>query len=270
MGHIKLKPTTEIKINFHPSEIKDEIIPEESKKIAQEYLSSDKTSDDNEHDLIIMLEDKIIYGYDYINNKEKFILPEINPVTIFYSNAVMSNGLIKHYKDELFKASTRINKTGKIHSRTVSPNHSGVFFQLAVNCIINLQSTLECFANMIIPSNYPFVNKQGNEITATVGYKLFNVLPKIKGIDFKNQGRKVKKYNLSIDTLIKLRNDIVHLKPIQETNTGYKKYYRELLDFDFEKAIYSVKLFINFYEPNLLEECPCGINFVYDTLKKSP
>ncbi|SEB00961.1 hypothetical protein SAMN05443667_11521 [Flavobacterium gillisiae] len=83
--------------------------------------------------------------------------------------------------------------------------------------------------------------------------------------DFKQA--KNKKYNKSIDKLIQLRNDIVHLKPVEKTNSGYKGIYRDLLDFDFQKTILAVKIFMNFYENNLIEECQCGKNLFYDTIE---
>lgn len=259
MGHIRLKSTREIKINFHPSELDDTIVPGESKKKAKEYLSSKKLTED---DVMLMLEDKVIFGYDYFYKDKKLILPEVNPITIFYSNSVMSFGLLNQYKEMLLSESSEAGKVGKI----INLNHSGSFFQLAVNCIINLQATLECFANKVIPENYLFLDKTGKEIFPTVSHKLYNTIPKIKEVDFKQA--KFKKHNKCIDKLIKLRNDIVHLKPIEKTNTGYKGIYRELLDFEYQKATIAVKTFVNFYENNLLEECQCGIDFFFDAIQK--
>jgi len=127
--------------------------------------------------------------------------------------------------------------------------------------VINLQAALESFANNVIPENYPYLDKLGNPVNKTVTYKLYNALPKIKKTDF--QLKKNRKHNITIDKLIKLRNDIVHLKPVSNTNTGYKSVYRDLLNFDFAKALLSVKTFINFYEPNLIEECICENDFYF-------
>jgi hypothetical protein len=92
MGHTRLKPTREIKIDFHPSELDVSIVPEESKKKAKEYLTSKKLAED---DIMIMFDDKVIYGYDYIYNEKKLILPEVNPVTIFFSPASASVTLVQ-------------------------------------------------------------------------------------------------------------------------------------------------------------------------------
>src|SRR5690606_1513000 len=146
--------------------------------------------------------------------------------------------------------SSEAGKTGKM----VNLNHSGGFFQLAANCVINLQATLESFANQVIPKDYIFLDKTGNIIFPTVAHKLYNTIPKIKNLDFRQF--RFKKNNISIEKLIQLRNDIIHLQPKADTNTGYKNTYRDLLDFDFHKAIISVKMYVNFYNPNWIEECP--------------
>jgi glutathione synthase/RimK-type ligase-like ATP-grasp enzyme len=39
---------------------------------------------------MILFEDEVIYGFDFLNNKDKLLIPEINPSTIFYANAAMS------------------------------------------------------------------------------------------------------------------------------------------------------------------------------------
>lgn len=263
MGHTRLKANREIKLNFHPSELNDSLAPEDSKKYAREYLTSKKLAEDENFDIMLMLENKVIYGYDYLYQGKKLILPEVNPITIFYSNAVMSYGMLNKYKEKLLSESAEAGK----YDKALTLSHSGTFFQLSTNCIINLQAAIESFANRIIPENYMYLDKTGNTINPTVSHKLYNVLPKIRNIDFRQA--KNKKHNKCIDKLIQLRNDIVHLKPVGETNTGYKGIYRDLLNFDYLKTITAVKTYVNFYEENLIEECPCGKDFYYDTFLKT-
>jgi hypothetical protein len=89
--HIKLKPTKRIKTNFNPAEVsKDVEIPLESQKFIKEYRKSHKLSDDYDKEVMILFEDEVIYGFDFLNNKDKLLIPEINPSTIFYANAAMS------------------------------------------------------------------------------------------------------------------------------------------------------------------------------------
>ncbi|MCH2218630.1 MAG: hypothetical protein MK076_11300, partial [Flavobacteriales bacterium] len=73
-----------------------------------------------------------------------------------------------------------------------------------------------------------------------------------------------KDYN-TLRRIIKLRNDIIHLHPIKDnTNTKYKDVYKRLIGFEFLDAILATRKYVNFYEPNLIEECPCGKEFFYE------
>lgn len=260
MSHIKLKASTEIKIDFNPKELNETIVPEKSKKIAQKYMSSKELAENENFDIMMMFEDKVVFGFDYLNDGKKRMVVEINPVTIFFSNSVMSFGMLNKYKKILLSQSSEVGKPND--SEPLNMSHSGMFFQLAINCIINLQATLESLANRIIPVSYPFLDKTGNPVERTVTYKLYNAIPNVKQIDFQKKSNR--KHNIAIDKLIKLRNNIIHLKPKTETNTGYKGVYRELLDFDYFKTVTAVKTFVNFYEPNLIEECLCGIDYYFD------
>lgn len=257
--HIKLKPTKRINTDFNPADIgKDIEIPKESQELAKNYIKSTKLSDELDMDLMILFEDNIIYGFDFLQNNNKFLIPEINPTTIFYSNAVMSHKKLVSFREELFQKSPTVND----YKNTINPNTFGNFFQLATNCLTNLQSALESFANRQIPDDYIFNDVNGDEYVPSVFHKLDSALPKIHNSRFKS---KFKKENYTIRKLIELRNEIVHLKPIEKkTNTQYKIVYRRLLKFDYTRAIKAVRALINFYEPNLIEECECGRKLFYD------
>lgn len=257
--HIKLKPTKRINTNFNPAEAtKDVEIPKESQELAKKYIKSKNTSDDFDMDLMILFEDNIIFGFDFLHDNKKFLIPEINPTTIFYSNAVMSHKKLVSFRDELFEKSPTTDN----YRKPINPNTFGNFFQLATNCLTNMQSALESFANRQIPDKYDFIDGNGDKFEPSVFHKLDSALPKIHNRRFKS---KFKKDNYTIRKLIELRNEIVHLKPIEkDSNTQYKIVYRRLLKFDFTKAIKSVRNLINFYEPDLIEECECGKELFYD------
>ncbi|MGY8914447.1 MAG: hypothetical protein ACKVJF_05100 [Flavobacteriales bacterium] len=257
--HIKLKPTTKIDLNFDTSEIgKGVESPKSVIEESKEYLKSNKHSDFYNKDLMVVVDKKLIYVFDYAVGKDKILIPEINPTTIFYSNAVMSHRRLISYKKDLFENSPTVKNLNK----GVNPNLFGNFFQLASNCIVNLQAALESFANRQIPVNHKFTDVNGKEFEPSVFHKLDKALPEIKGKRFKT---KFKKYNYLVRKIIELRNEIIHLTPIEETtNTKYKITYRKLLSFDYTEAIISVEKLINFYEPDLIEKCDCGKELYYD------
>jgi len=213
--------------------------------------------------MYIMFEDSIIYGFDYLHKKDKIIIPEINPVTIFYSNALMSHRKLIDFRENLYNNSPTLKNQKKPIDTSLFAN----FFQLASNCLINLQSTLESFANRLIPENYPFIDKNGDSFEPSIFHKLDTALPKIKNIRFKS---KYKRDNKRIRDLIELRNDLIHLEPIKEDMmVKYKDFYRRMLKFDYTQAISSVEKYVNFYEPNLIESCSCGKEFYYNIYEKS-
>lgn len=258
LTHIKLKPTKRIEIGFDPKELGKNIkAPEESVKLAKKIQNSKQYSDD--YDIILMFEDHVIYAFDYLHKGQKILIPEINPITIFYSNALMSHRKLLEFREKLFRNSPTIKNYSK---NPINPSLFSDFFQLASNCIFNLQSTLESFVNIIITDNQVFKDKNGNDFEPSIFHKLDKALPNIKDKRFKS---KFKKENKQIRELIELRNEIIHLKPIDKsTNTQYKITYRRLLKFDYRKTIFAVREFIDFYEPNLIEECECEKEFYYD------
>jgi len=261
LKHIKLKPTQKIETNFNPVDISKEIeIPQESVEIAKKYRQTNQYNDD--YDLMMAFDNHLIFAFDFIKGNEKYLIPEINPTTIFYSNAVMSHRKVTFFREELFEKSP----TMKNYRKSVNPNLFGNFFQLASNCIINLQSALESFANRQIPEDKEFIDKNGDNFEPSVFHKLDKVLPEIHNKRFKS---KYKRDNLIIRITIELRNDIIHLKPVNEnTNTKYKEVYRKLIKFDYTKAIIAVRKFINFYEPDLIEDCECEKELYYDIYER--
>ena len=256
--HIKLKPTKKIEKNFSMADaVKDVELPEESKHLSKTFYKTNKLSDELGYDLLLEFDDSVIYAFDYLNKKNKIIIPELNPTTIFYSNAVMFHRNLITSKDILLKKSPNIKQL----NNPIDPKIFGTFFQFAVNCLINLQSTIESFANRQIPENY-FINEKGEEYEVSIFHKIDTVLPELTKKKFK---REFKRDNFRVRKVIELRNEIIHLKPIRETtNTQYKDTYRKMIKFDFPRAILAVKNFVNFYEPELIEECICGKEYFYD------
>lgn len=256
LTHIKLKPTKKINKDFDMLEAVEGIeLPEKSKLIAKDYIKTKKLSDDIGYDLAIEFDDSIIFGFDILHNGKRLTLPELNPALIFYSNAIMSHRNLIRSREILFEQSPTSIKFLK----PIDPKIFGTFFQFATNCIINLQATVESFVNYQIPNDYQYIDKNGEKFNPSIFHKLDKVLPEIKKTKIK------KRDTFRVRKIIELRNEIIHLTPSNEiTNTQYKSLYRKILKFDFSNSILAVKKLINFYEPNLIEECACGKEYFYD------
>ncbi|KGO87188.1 hypothetical protein [Flavobacterium suncheonense] len=254
LPHIRLKPTIKQKINFHPSELDNTIVPEESKNWIKKYQKSNQLHDGS---TILMFDDEIVYGFDFLYKNEKYIVQEVNPVTIFYSNAVMCHRLLVDARNKLIANSQRIKDLKKSNTQ---PSDFSDFFQVAVNMIINLQATIESFANRLIPEDYAFVDINGNSFEPSIIHKINTTLPELKGEKFKSKHGKQNNY---LRQLIELRNEIVHLKPAGDPNSAYKEVYRRLINFKYLETLQAVRLFVDFYEKDLIEECPCQKEYFY-------
>ncbi len=133
--HIVLKATKTIKTKFNITEITNNVeMPQKSKDFIREYLNTDKLAEELEKDLVLAFDNDLLYAFDYLHNGKKLLIPEINPVLIFYSNAIMSHKLLKEFRETLFKKSPDVKNI----NREVDLKTFGNFFQVAVNSIINL------------------------------------------------------------------------------------------------------------------------------------
>ena len=204
----------------------------------------------------------MIFGFDFLNAGVKYVIPEINPTTILYSNATMFYKNLILSRVNLFEKSPTLNEFNK----PIDLKIFGEFFQYASNCIINLQATVECFSNRRIPKNIldECIDKNGDIFDPSITHKLDTLLPKVYGKRFRT---KFKRDNLRVRKVIEIRNEIIHLTPNSDkTNTKYKSLYRKIISFDYEKAINAVRNLVNFYEPNLIEDCPCGNEYHYEII----
>lgn len=250
LSHIRFKPTITHKIDFDKN-----LAPEESKIWAKKYQKSNQLNDGS---VILMFEDKYVFGFDFVDKNEKLLVPEVNPVTIFYSNAVMCHRLLEQSRNNLIKNSPSVKMFTK---SDVSPNDFGRFFQISINMIINLQATIESLANRIITKDHEFKDVNGDNFEPSIGHKINTTLPELKGEKLKSQHRK---QNNLIRLLIEIRNEIIHLKPAGDPNSAYKEVYRRLINFKYFETLLAVRAFVDFYEKDLIEECHCQRQHFYN------
>lgn len=255
MSHIALKFSKEIKFDTKNLIKSEEIkLSQENKKVIDDYKSSTDFAEEYNFDIILQTEDSLVFGFDFLDANKKLMLPEINPVTIYFLNATMSTEKLSFYKSKLIE---------KAKIGVISPHSFGDYFSLAFNCIINLQSALETFLNKgIEENNYIFYNKNQKKIQGNIHDKIDVAFPEIFNKNFKNEN--LDDYN-NLKYLIHLRNSMIHLKPeINDTNTKYKVPYRRIIECEFDKLIQSVGNYLNFYEENIIELCDCENNFALD------
>ena len=191
----------------------------------------------------------IIQGFFYKNDKKTYIVPEPNPVIIYFNNAFSNLKPLTVYKEKLF-----IELDSDIPNMDIILNYFYTFYGFAINFTSSLCEALEAFTNSRIPIEYKWRGKDKSKIIrfASIKDKLKIVIPDISnGKDFTNEY--YSKY-LDIENLICFRNDITHAKSdISHKINYYNKLFISSLDFDYSNVIESVKEYINYYEPNLIE-----------------
>ncbi|NMH28066.1 hypothetical protein [Flavobacterium silvaticum] len=262
MPHAIIKPTKAIKIDFDPSNIPIDIIPKESLELVKRYLESDELAEESQYDIYGIYPEQLIFGFDLNHEGEKLFIPELNPILIFFSSAAMSFPMLNLFRKKLFENAANLRKPS---GKKQHPAHFSDFAQMAMTCIINAQASIECFANSVVPIHIKLYNSKNHPIKRpSFADKVEFGFPQVKEIDFADENPEGLEI---IKQLILLRNAIVHFKPEDKvTNTHFKKVYRRLINFDYFKALNSIESFINFYEPNLIEECKCGVNYFYDVI----
>lgn len=111
--------------------------------------------------------------------------------------------------------------------------------------------------NQILPDyaaiefNGKLVLKQDIQRWATFDDKLLKIIPKIEGRNFcELYPRKAE----TIKELKKLRDELIHLKQKRKDGmTSYDDVYQDILNLNLKKIVFSVKSFVNFYHPKLIQ-----------------
>jgi len=261
MGHIVLKDSSKIKL-AEGVEIKSQKIGQHPimPNLDMLYFTDNKLSDDYGFQIMIQVDNHVMSAFDYIFDGKKVIIPEVNPSLIFFSNAQMLLEKLIEYRTKLLINSPLANS---IENAIVDHKLFGHYFQYATNFIFNLQCAIENFLNYSI-RDHEILSEKGNIIQRpNIFQKIDFGIVQVKNLDFGSHD--IDKLN-SVKELISLRNKIIHLKPDVNTMSKYKDVYREVLDLNYNQSLNCVKGFMNFYEPNLVEECSCGKNYILDII----
>lgn len=108
------------------------------------------------------------------------------------------------------------------------------------------------------PSKTEVYNKAQIERFLAFDIKITKVLEEVTG---KNYSTKYSREYNYITNLKRFRDAIIHTKKNTKGRTPYEHLFRESFAFKYEPTLHAVRDFINFYSPNLIEECDCGKDF---------
>ncbi|MDB5227289.1 MAG: hypothetical protein JWN78_1482 [Bacteroidota bacterium] len=233
-----------------------------------------KSDFDNHYAFIQTNENELIQAFPYKRNGKNYIIPEANPIVIYFECARRHIREIKSSNERLFSELEKIcpeefGKQAKDANANIMLNLFYSYYTLVSISASFLFNSIEAFINNIIPKDFTY-SKESNKHTITYSKyqiqkeisfeeKIKNVVPQITNKSF------CQDYSQKWDSIKKLkefRDEIIHTKSYdKETPNIYINLYTTALNFDFETTLIHVKDYLNYYENNLIEECDCGKDF---------
>ncbi|MFN7045225.1 MAG: hypothetical protein ACK4M1_08515 [Flavobacterium sp.] len=243
-------------------------VPEENVKAVSTRLEvTDKKSiqQAKKSDIYATTEDGyIIKCFLFQNNGENLIIPIPDLTLVYFDSAYNLNKLRIEQQQNLNK---KIRGIGKQDLSEDAINEIYRYYGYSTSCLISLFTAIESFINHLIPDNKTYEKD--------CGYKteIYTKSQIQKGLTFDEKTKKVLPYFFNKDffkkptahtqhiyNLKELRDEIVH--PKSEKNMASQEILmKRLLKFDYEKTMEAVANFMNFYQPNFISECKCGVDF---------
>lgn len=205
---------------------------------------------------------KLIQTFKYITDNKTFLIPEPDPIVIYFDTARLYHKTIQERRNKLFE-------NLKVANNIVAVSGDFYWYYSTVcNYVIFLFLSAEALVNKLIPKDFEYKKEiQGRktelynkfQIQRHIEFieKIKNVLPEALGKNF------VMDHTHKFEDLKMLKNfrdEIVHTKSheAEKVQNFYEGLFTMSLDFEFDRTLMSTKDFINYYQPNLIEECTCG------------
>lgn len=211
-------------------------------------------------------DNKMVQTFKYENEGKIYLIPEPDPIVIYFDTALHYHKTIKSRRDELF------SKLSADYKDFHAVNGDFYwYYSNASNFIIFLFLSLEAFINKSIPADFEYRRKIQNkrielfdklQIQRHIEFleKIKKVIPQVPQFEGKNfVGEFTHKYDL-IKDLKNFRDEIVHTKSFEglDTNNFYEGLFVRSLNFDYDKVLLASRDYINYHQENLIEECQCG------------
>jgi hypothetical protein len=201
--------------------------------------------------------DFIIQAFRFSDGKNNIVIPEPNPIVMYFELARFNYKHISTTKTKLY---------ANLGNPTQTLNHFFHFFQISSIVSTFLFMSIEAFINSKLPLDIVYSRQNHRNTTSfnrsqiqteiSFEEKIKQVLPEFTGKSFASEyGHKYE----TISRLKKLRDEITHTKgQIGGVPINYQDLYTMALNFNYTNALLHTKDFLNFYEPNLIEECSCS------------
>lgn len=215
----------------------------------------------------IALTDKnyLLQTFKYVEGENIFFIPEPDPIIIYFDTAINFHKTIDKRKSDLF---SKLKSMGNIFNAVNGDFYW--YFSTVCNYVIFLFLSIEAFLNKTIPYDFEYRKQiqtkkielyDKSQIQRNIDFleKIKSVLPLSTGKNFVEEF--AHKYEL-IKKLKEFRDEIVHTKSFEGKNSPnfYENLFVTSLDFEFDNTLLAARDFINYYQPDLIEECNCGKN----------
>jgi hypothetical protein len=210
---------------------------------------------------LVMENGDILGSFFYNDNGKACAIPLANPVLIYFNLAQ------SHLRDIV---DARKSLLGLFRDKKTDVNEDSLrlfyqYFGLTSTFVVMLMTAVEAFVNQKIDQDFKYEKPDQNKCMRVFDYeqiqrwiplneKIESILNKIFSKNF------AKAYPLKqqhFNNLKELRDLIVHTKA-EKHFESYIEVYRKTLKFNFNETIEAMKDFINYYEMNLIEPCPCS------------
>ena len=257
MKHIKRK--TVMQVSIEEKAVK-EIAPQNAPEDILKNMKYKQVK--GKHALLLMENGDLLRHFFYNDNGKACTIPLANPVLIYFNLAQVHLRNIYSTRKTLLQL---FNDKKNVTEDSLKLFYE--YFGLTSSFVVMLMTAIEAFVNQKIDDDYKYHKPDQNKCVRVYDFdqiqrwiplseKIDEILNKISGKSF------AKKYPLKqvhLNNLKELRDLVVHTKA-GKNYESYTELYNKTLNFKFNEAIEVIKDFINFYEPNLIEPCPCGID----------
>lgn len=231
--------------------------------LKKDFFDEDLKKLSKTHNIIIDTSDHgLLFAFIYNDNGNHITIPLPDFTLVYFDNAYKLNNDRKDKKKEMLSKLRDVKSFSEMNGEILYN-----FYGQSSSCIINLFTAIESFINHLLPENKTYSEVKNNrtelyskkQIQEHIQFwdKLKKVLPQFYK---KNFFLKSTPTNEHIVRLKELRDKIVHTKS-DDTGELQIELFRQILNFKYDETISAVAKFMNFYEENYIEDCPCNSDF---------
>lgn len=201
---------------------------------------------------------QIIIPYQYNGSFYAAHFP--SPVQLFYKQAIdhisRADSVVKSFEQNI----EMVYQQSEESSTKIKMIDSEIFDQFIIHkisCLTSLSSTVEAFANEMIPEDFKILNNKNIEVGKAEIERSWDLKGKLKQVIPKIVSVEEKKYETLVGKFIEmnyLRNEFIHMKFKTDVKNfdPYIENFEKLINLNLQKKLEEVRLLVNLVKPNYL------------------